>query len=79
MIQICKCGDSLAVRLPGNMVEALDLKEGDEVKIEIADDSTIRISVNNVQRKALAQLRALSRPLPTEFRFSRVEANERNS
>ena len=32
-MQVGKWGNSLAVRLPAALVEALDLKEGDEVEI----------------------------------------------
>jgi antitoxin MazE len=57
-MQVGKWGNSLAVRLPAAVVEALQLKEGDEIEIEIA---------------------ALARPLPPGFRFSRDEANERDT
>jgi antitoxin MazE len=36
-MQVAKWGNSLAVRLPAAVVEALELKEGDEVEIHIAD------------------------------------------
>jgi antitoxin MazE len=35
-----KWGDSPAVRLPASIIEALDLKEGDEIEIELAGDLT---------------------------------------
>ena len=35
-MQVSKWGNSLAVRLPAVVVEALDLKEGDEIEISIA-------------------------------------------
>lgn len=36
-MQVSKWGNSLAVRLPSAVVEALRLKEGDDVRIEVAD------------------------------------------
>ena len=36
-MQVAKWGNSLAVRLPAAVVEALQLKEGDEIEIQLAD------------------------------------------
>ena len=36
-MQVAKWGNSLAVRLPAAVVEALELKEGDEIEIRVAD------------------------------------------
>jgi antitoxin MazE len=35
-MRLAKWGDSLAVRFPAAMVEALRLKEGDEIEIRVA-------------------------------------------
>jgi antitoxin MazE len=35
-MQVSKWGNSLAVRLPAAVVEALDLKEGDQIEIRVA-------------------------------------------
>lgn len=76
-MQVGKWGNSLAVRLPASVVDALQLKEGDEIEIEIASARSFRIARDPGRNQALARLKALARPLPAGFRFSRVEANER--
>ena len=76
-MQVGKWGNSLAVRLPAAVVEVLNLKEGDEIQIEVAGDRTLRVERDPKREEALARLRALRRPLPPGFRFSRDEANER--
>ena len=76
-MQVGKWGDSLAIRLPLDVVQALDLKVGDEIEIQVAGHRTLRIAHNYTRGDALAQLRVLSRPLPPGFLFSRDEANER--
>lgn len=76
-MQVSKWGNSLAVRLPAAIVEALALKEGDEIEIELAEDRTLRVGHSRSREDALASLMALARPLPPGFRFSREEANER--
>lgn len=76
-MQVGKWGNSLAIRLPTAVVEALQLEEGDEIEIEVAGDRTFLVARDLKREQALARLRALSRPLPPGFRFSRDEANER--
>jgi antitoxin MazE len=36
-MKVAKWGNSLAIRLPAAVVDALELKEGDEVEIHVAD------------------------------------------
>ena len=72
-MQVAKWGNSLAVRLPAAVVEALELKEGDQIEIRIAGDRTFEVS----RERALARLRKLRRPLPPGFRFDREDANAR--
>ena len=76
-MRIEKRGNGLAVRLPSAVVEALDLKEGDEIEIGIAGARKFEVSRDRSKERALAWLRWLRRPLPTGFSFSRDEVNER--
>ncbi|MEO9191691.1 MAG: AbrB/MazE/SpoVT family DNA-binding domain-containing protein [Acetobacteraceae bacterium] len=76
-MQVGKWGNSLAVRLPASIVEILDLKEGDDIEIEIAGKRELRVNRDNSRAEALRRLRALQKPLPPGFRFSRDEAHER--
>ena len=76
-MHVGKWGNSLAVRLPAVIVEALQLKEGDEITVEIVGARTFRIERDDTREAALANLRALAVPLPRDFRFSRDEAHER--
>jgi antitoxin MazE len=76
-MQVAKWGNSLAVRLPAAVVEALDLKEGDQIEIRIAGDREFDVRRDRSREKALARLRRLRRPLPPGFSFDRDEANGR--
>ncbi len=76
-MHVGKWGNSLAVRLPASVVEALQLKEGDEIEIEVAGDRAFRVARDPKREEAVARLRALAWPAPPGFRFSRDEANER--
>jgi antitoxin MazE len=75
-MQVSKWGNSLAVRLPAAIVEALGLKEGDQVEIWIAGDRVFEVGHDRSRQRALARLRKLRRPLPPGFVFDRLEANE---
>ena len=76
-MQVAKWGNSLAVRLPAAVVEALDLKEGDQIEIRIADARTFEVKRDRSRQDALAKLRKLRRPLPRGFVFDRDDANAR--
>jgi antitoxin MazE len=76
-MQVSKWGNSLAVRLPTAVVDALHLKEGDEIEIRIAREREFEVSRDQSKPRALARLRKLRRPLPAGFVFDREEANAR--
>ena len=76
-MQVAKWGNSLAIRLPAAVVEALELKEGDQIEIRVAGDRAFEVSRDRSRERALARLRRLRRSLPPGFRFDRDEANER--
>jgi antitoxin MazE len=76
-MQVSKWGNSLAIRLPAAVVEALDLKEGDDIEVQIADARTFAVGRDRSRQRALDRLRKLRRPFPPGFVFDREEANER--
>jgi antitoxin MazE len=67
----------MAIRLPASVVTALDLKEGDEVEIHVAGTRTLEVAKKPDVEELLARLRRLRGKLPADFRFDRLEANER--
>jgi antitoxin MazE len=76
-MQVSRWGNSLAVRLPAAVVEALNLKEGDDITIEVADHRHFRVIRDPRRDEALEALRSLGWSLPEGFRFDRNEANAR--
>jgi antitoxin MazE len=70
-VLVRKWGSSLAVRLPDAVVDALDLKDGDEIDLKIADGRETEISRDGSREAAIEQLRKLRRPLPAGFKFDR--------
>ncbi len=76
-MQVAKWGNSLAVRLPTAVVDALSLKEGDQIEIRIAEDRVFEVRRDKRKEHALARLRKLRRALPPGFVFDRDEAHGR--
>jgi len=76
-MQVSKWGNSLAVRLPAAVVEALALKEGDEIEIHVVGARVFEVGRRPGPRELLARLRKFRGRLPPDFKFDRLEAHER--
>ncbi|MFI4939170.1 MAG: AbrB/MazE/SpoVT family DNA-binding domain-containing protein [Burkholderiales bacterium] len=76
-MQVAKWGNSLAVRLPATVVEALDLKPGDNIDIHVAGLRSFAIEKTPGARELLSRLRKFRGRLPADFKFDRNEAHER--
>ena len=76
-MQVAKWGNSLAVRLPAAVVEILDLKEGDDVQIVVAGARVFEVRKSPSRAQIVARLRKFRGRLPPDFRFERLDANER--
>ncbi len=76
-MQVAKWGNSLAVRLPAVVVEALELKEGDEVEVRIADARELEVSRKPDRKHLLERLRGFRGRLPVDWKFDREEVNAR--
>jgi antitoxin MazE len=74
-MRIIKWGDSLAVRIPAAVAEALRLKEGDDIEICIADRPEMEVSRKPSRDELLKRLRAFRGRLPADFKFGREKAN----
>ncbi|MBB3389260.1 antitoxin MazE [Rhizobium sp. BK275] len=76
-MQVAKWGNSLAVRIPAKVADALGLKEGDDVVVRIAEDNAFEIKRDDSRERALERIRRFRRKLPPDWKFDRDEANAR--
>jgi antitoxin MazE len=76
-MQVSRWGNSLAIRLPAAVVEALELKEGDEIEIHVAAARQFGVARKPGREELLRRLRAFRGRLPADFTFDRDEANAR--
>jgi antitoxin MazE len=76
MMNVAKWGNSLAVRLPRNLVAELGLQPGDQIKIVAASPDQLELVKDTTREDALARIRSRKWP-PNGVPLSRDEANER--
>ncbi len=77
-MKVSKWGNSLAIRIPGDLARQLGIKEGDDVDLQVnaADGLEIVRSASRAER--IGRLAAIMRgTLPADFVFDREEANAR--
>lgn len=77
-MQVAKWGNSLAVRIPAAVAQALQLKEGDDIEILVADANTFAIRRTTDEDLAfLERIRHFRGRMPPDFVFDREEAHAR--
>jgi antitoxin MazE len=76
-MQVAKWGNSLAIRLPQSVVEALRLKEGDSIEVHVVGSRSFEVERSPTPQELLRRLRKFRGRMPAGFHFDRLEANER--
>ena len=76
-MQVSKWGNSLAIRLPRAVVEALQLKEGDEIEVSVAGAREFAVDRDRRRERALEILRNSNWKFPAGWKFDREAANQR--
>jgi antitoxin MazE len=75
MMKVSRWGNSLAVRLPADLVRQLGLKEGDYVERDRLALYKARPKMS--REEALEVMRKSRWKLPADYKFDREEANAR--
>ena len=76
-MKVSKWGNSLAVRLPSPVVEALELKEGDEIELHVLDRNDFGVARKPSRKELVERLYTFRGLIPADFKFDREEANAR--
>ena len=76
-MQVSKWGNSLAVRFPVGLVQALDLKEGEEIDLHLVGERSFEVTKKPNVKALLKRLHDFRGRLPADFHFDRLQANER--
>lgn len=75
-MQVARWGNSLAVRLPADLVRRLDLREGDRIDLRPGDEGLAVVRQPRPE-EILAGLRRFRGRLAPQDRLDRDEANRR--
>ena len=76
-MRVAKWGNSLAIRIPAEVAEALELREGDEVEVRVAGTRSFDVDRDRRRERAMERIRTARWKLPPDWKFDRDEANER--
>lgn len=76
-MQVAKWGNSLAIRIPASVADALDLKEGDDIVVRIGKGNAFEIERDDSRQRALEKIKSFKLKLPSDWKFDRDEANSR--
>lgn len=76
-MRVARWGNSLAVRLPREIADELNLEEGDEIELRAAGGRAFEVARDQRKQDMIARMEALSAPLPPGYEFDRDEANGR--
>ena len=76
-MRVSKRGNSLAMRRPKTLVDALGLKARDRSEVVPADPARLVVAKAEGKLQAVKRMRARGLPIPDEYAFDRDEANAR--
>lgn len=76
-MRVAKWGNSLAVRIPSSVADALELREGDEIELHAVDRRELDVARRPTRIELIRHLRTYRGLLPADFTFDREEANAR--
>ena len=76
-MQVSRWGNSLAVRLPAALVDELQLKEGDQIEIDVLGQRQFAVKRAMTREEAVAMMRETRRSEVKDYQFRREDAYER--
>lgn len=77
-MKVAKWGNSLAIRIPAEVVEKLGLKEGDDVDLQPSAVNGLELIRLASRREKVERLREILKDsMPADYKFNREEANAR--
>ncbi len=76
-MKVSKWGNSLAIRLPVDVIDGLGLKEGDDVQLRLEGSRDLTVSRKPDLEELFERIRKYRGLMPADFKFDREEANER--
>ncbi len=76
-MKLAKWGNSLAVRIPAEVVAKLGIAPNEEVRIKITGEHSFEITRDRRREDAIEAIRRLAVPLPPGYKFNREDLYDR--
>jgi antitoxin MazE len=76
-MKFAKWGNSIAVRIPAEVVTKLKLSADEEAKIIVTGENSFEITRDRSRQQAIEKLHELRFVLPDDYVFNREELHER--
>jgi antitoxin MazE len=77
-VKFAKWGNSIAVRIPADVVAKLGISPNDEAEIKVTGEHSFEITRDRRRQEAIEAIRRLAKPLPPGYKFNREEIHERD-
>jgi len=76
-MKFAKWGNSLAIRIPAEVVAKLGIAPDEEVEIEVTGENSFEVRRDLRRQRAIEAIRRLAVPLPPGYKFNREEIHDR--
>jgi len=76
-LKVAKWGNSIAVRIPSDVVEKLGISPNEEVEIRVTGEHSFEVTRDTRRQRAIENLRNSRFVLPDDYVFNREELHER--
>ena len=76
-MRFSKWGNSIAIRVPADVVAKLGISADEEAEITVTGDYSFEVRRDRRREQAIEKLRSMSFKLPEDYVFNREELHER--
>jgi antitoxin MazE len=76
-MKFSKWGNSLAIRIPADVVDKLGISPDEEAQIKVTGEYSFEVTRDRRREEAIEAIRKLAVPLPPGYRFNREELYDR--
>jgi len=76
-VKFAKWGNSIAIRVPAEVVTRLGISPDEEAQIKVTGEYSFEVTRDRRREDAIEAIRKLARPLPLGYKFNRDEIYDR--
>ena len=78
-MKFAKWGNSIAIRVPAEVVAKLGISPDEEAQIKVTGEYSFEVTRDRRRQEAIEAIRRLARPLPPGYKFDRDEIHDRDT